>query len=96
MSFRKMRGIGYFRRCLQTGSSGKLLTGRPSKQNYEEWLKANEGYFAGVKRLYGRAKEIADRIDPKYWSMITEWFSKSENWEKILGWLDKAKDFVVK
>jgi hypothetical protein len=72
----------------------EVINNKPSEESYEEWLRDNEGRFAGSQRIYGRAKEITDRIDSKYWSMITKWLSKSENWEKILEWFDKAKDFV--
>ncbi|MCH8902995.1 MAG: hypothetical protein IIA45_03665, partial [Bacteroidetes bacterium] len=72
----------------------EIINEKPSEKDYEEWLTDNEGYFAGTRRLYKRAKQITDHIKPKYWGMITEWLSDSENRENIVDWIVEAATTV--
>jgi hypothetical protein len=61
------------------------------KADYAAWLEANEPYYGqALAPLHARAQDVAASVNPKYWNLLTEWLSKSEDPEGMIDLLREA------
>jgi hypothetical protein len=69
------------------------LTQCTGRGDYATWLEQNEPYYGGkLKPLYSYAEQVTSLVDSRYWNLLTEWLSKSDNIAEIMALLKKAAE----
>jgi len=64
--------------------------------DYTAWLKQNKPYYGGsLQTLYDHADEVNAGVNPKYWNLLTEWLSKSDQPGKMIELFKQAVQAVI-
>jgi len=54
--------------------------------HYKTWLEQNEPYYGGtLQALYALADNVTAHVSPKYWNLLTEWLTKSDDPAKVFA-----------